>query len=403
MFRRQARGNLGDNDEGTPEFEVHVHVPGNLCTASEHREVHETTFCSTCAMDSRGDEATNSAAVADFLTILEEHMKNCERSGKYVEAEIARKRLEELRQHEDSRREESLRSRQVAQRLGVEEAHMLEFQQFNAMWDHTMKEYEERAGELLEAMRQRHELDAREFRATHESAVTVPKWSPKVLDLRQVERTLAKQGQYMEAQKVKDRAEKLEAEETQRAAAEREEHLHKLESGLAERQDQEVSALRQRIQTGAEEQRVARQQDLERLLRRYHNIKAELDSQQHAERLRQRKGGVTALALAHDSSRASLRSSAGGRANAPPAASPRYSSSSVSGRSPRGSTASSGSLLLHTRSGATGVAAVRPGRLGTSSGVGMPTPRSDDPPVPPPAVPVPYRPQPGDSMPPFRE
>jgi len=367
-------------------------------------------FCDS--MEQGGDEATNSAAVADFLTILEEHMKNCERSGKYVEAEIARKRLEELRQHEESRREESLRSRQVAQRLGVEEAHMLEFQQFNAMWDHTMKEYEERAGELLEAMRQRHELDAREFRAKHEAAVTAPKWSPKVLDMRQVERTLAKQGQYMEAQKVKDRAEKLEAEETQRAAAEREEHLHKLESGLAERQDQEVSALRQRIQTGAEEQRVARQQDLERLLRRYHNIKAELDSQQHAERLRQRKGGVTALALAHDSSRASLRSSAGGRANAPPAASPRYSSSSASGRSPvgqgrsssaRGSTASSGSLLQHTRPGATGIAAVRPGRLGTSGGGGVPIPRSDDPPVPPPAVPVPYRPQPGDSMPPFRE
>ena len=35
----------------------------------------------------------------------------------------------------------------------------------------------------------------------------------------------------------------------------------------------QVNALRQRIQTGAEEQRVARQQDLERLLRRYHNIK----------------------------------------------------------------------------------------------------------------------------------
>ena len=40
---------------------------------------------------------------------------------------------------------------------------MLEFQQFNAMWDRKMKEYEERAGELLEAMRQRHLLDAQEF------------------------------------------------------------------------------------------------------------------------------------------------------------------------------------------------------------------------------------------------
>jgi len=86
-----------------------------------------------------GHEQETDRAVHDFLAILEEHKRNCERAGKYIEAEIAKKRLEELRQHEEQRREESLRSRQVAQRLGIEEAHMLEFQQFNAMWDQTMK------------------------------------------------------------------------------------------------------------------------------------------------------------------------------------------------------------------------------------------------------------------------
>ena len=236
------------------------------------------------------DQEPQTSAVADFLAILEDHKKSCERAGKYVEAEIAKKRLEELRQHEENRREEDLRSRQIAQRLGIEEAHMLEFQQFNAMWDRTMKEYEERAGELLEAMRQRHELDAQEFRAKHTATPSAPKQSSKLLDLRRIERTLAKQGQYVEAQKVKVRADALEAAEAERAAADRGQHLAKLENGLMQRQDQEVNALRQRIQTGAEEQRVARQQDLERLLRRYHNIKAELESQQNAERLRQRKG-----------------------------------------------------------------------------------------------------------------
>lgn len=37
------------------------------------------------------------SAVADFLQILEEHRRNCERQGKYVEAEIAKNRLEELK------------------------------------------------------------------------------------------------------------------------------------------------------------------------------------------------------------------------------------------------------------------------------------------------------------------
>jgi hypothetical protein len=34
-----------------------------------------------------------------------------------------------------------MRSRQIAERLGVEEAHMLEFQQFNMIWDRKMGKY----------------------------------------------------------------------------------------------------------------------------------------------------------------------------------------------------------------------------------------------------------------------
>ncbi len=37
------------------------------------------------------DEGEDSA-VQDFLQILEEHRKNCEKQGKYVEAEIAKNR-----------------------------------------------------------------------------------------------------------------------------------------------------------------------------------------------------------------------------------------------------------------------------------------------------------------------
>ena len=43
-----------------------------------------------------------------------------------------------------------MRSRQIAERLGVEEAHMLEFQQFNVVWDRKMSQYEEHAQELLD-------------------------------------------------------------------------------------------------------------------------------------------------------------------------------------------------------------------------------------------------------------
>ena len=54
------------------------------------------------------DPSSEDTAVQDFLEILEEHRKNCERQGKYVEAEISKNRLEELRLHEENRRRVSI-------------------------------------------------------------------------------------------------------------------------------------------------------------------------------------------------------------------------------------------------------------------------------------------------------
>jgi hypothetical protein len=64
-----------------------------------------------------------------------------------------RKRLAELKQHEDARRKESLRSRQLAEVLSVEEAHMLEFNQFNKLWDAKAALFEDQALGLMQAMK----------------------------------------------------------------------------------------------------------------------------------------------------------------------------------------------------------------------------------------------------------
>jgi len=44
----------------------------------------------------------------DFLQVLEEHRKLCEREGKFHEAQTARKRLKELRRLEELRKRENL-------------------------------------------------------------------------------------------------------------------------------------------------------------------------------------------------------------------------------------------------------------------------------------------------------
>ena len=142
------------------------------------------------------------SAVQDFLEILEEHRKNCERQGKYVEAEIAKNRLDELKLHEENRRREAMRSRQIAERLGVEEAHMLEFQQFNLIWDKKMAEYEKHAEDLGEAMKERHAAELRDYQRRLMGRQIRPKYSKDLLNLRKIQETLAKQKDYAEAHKI---------------------------------------------------------------------------------------------------------------------------------------------------------------------------------------------------------
>lgn len=243
-------------------------------------------------------ETNEDSAVQDFLEILEEHRKNCERQGKYVEAEIAKNRLDELKLHEENRRREAMRSRQIAERLGVEEAHMLEFQQFNEIWDRKMHEYETHAEELVETMKDRHAAELRDFQRKLMGKQIRPKFSKDLLNLRKIQDTLAKQKDYAEAHKMKLKADALEAWELEKWHSQRQQDLLAKEAKFKVAKQTELQALQKRIQTGREEQKKQRHLDLERLLQRYQNVKAELEAQQNLERIRMEKlvqsGALTA-------------------------------------------------------------------------------------------------------------
>merc|ERR1711918_276189 len=226
------------------------------------------------------EDGNNEESVQDFLRILEEHRAECEAQGKYVEAEIAKKRLDELQEHEANRQKEAMRSRQITERLGVEEAHMMEFQQFNAIWDKKMEEFKANAKQLVDNMKKKHSNELFRFKERlQKSQPYRPKFSKELLNTRKIQETLAKMKQYAEAHKVE--LKKL-----------RSQHAHKLaaqEMQFAQRQTAELAALEKRIETARQEHKIQRQQDLERLLQRYQNVKSELEAQQKIERIRSEK------------------------------------------------------------------------------------------------------------------
>merc|ERR1740130_1476288 len=91
------------------------------------------------------------------MEVLEKYRDDCESERKYEDAELARTKFEKLRQHSENRRREELRSQQLAERLGVEEAHMKELEEFNQIWDHKVAEFEAHAANLGGTLATRHQ------------------------------------------------------------------------------------------------------------------------------------------------------------------------------------------------------------------------------------------------------
>jgi len=228
--------------------------------------------------------AAEDQAVQDFLRILDEHRRHCEREGKYLEAETAARRLRELRQHEENRRREAMRSRQTAERLGIEEAHMLEFEQFNAIWEQRMQEYERSAEEGLEKLKEKHLAEIMAFQEEWQNKLPrKPKLSKELLNMRKIQDTLAKQERYQEAQKIKFKADEREAWELARLQDQLSQTLAAKEQRIRQKQHQELTGLAKRIQRGREEYKKLRQVELERRLQRYKNVKDDLTAKQKIE------------------------------------------------------------------------------------------------------------------------
>lgn len=228
--------------------------------------------------------AAEDQAVQDFLRILDEHRRHCEREGKYLEAETAARRLRELRAHEENRRREAMRSRQTAERLGIEEAHMLEFEQFNAIWEQRMQEYEKSAEEGLEKLKEKHLAEIMAFQEEWQNKLPrKPKLSKELLNMRKIQDTLARQERYQEAQKIKFKADEREAWELARLQDQLSQTLAAKEQRIRQKQHAELTGLAKRIQRGREEYKGLRQCELERRLQRYKNVKDDLTSKQTIE------------------------------------------------------------------------------------------------------------------------
>jgi len=219
---------------------------------------------------------------AEALEALEKHRLECVATGQYEEAELTKARIQQMKSQEEARLCEELRAQQLAALAGVEEAHMKELQEFNELWDKKVVDYEDHASKLEGSLSDRQRSDQEQYleKLAKETEPRTPKWSRDLLNLRKIEATLVKQKKYSEAAGTKAEADHMEAQEQQLWRSRRDAKIASLAEQFAEKQRLEMKGLLKRVESGREEQKQARTNEMERLLLRYHNVKTQLQSQQ---------------------------------------------------------------------------------------------------------------------------
>jgi len=222
------------------------------------------------------------APLDEYIKILADYRRACERKGNYKEAELVHHVLKQLRLEEENRHISALTQQQETERQGLEEAHMLEFQNFNRIWNEKIDAFEEHQLDCEASMLERHSMELAEFHAemTKENP-TQPKFSKELLNLRKIQETLAKQKNYSEAYKVKLKSDKLMAQELERLQREKAEKYSKKEAQILSRHRSELTAMRARMERAKDELIRARKRELEMLLQRYQNVKRGLEGQQN--------------------------------------------------------------------------------------------------------------------------
>lgn len=142
------------------------------------------------------------------MQVLEEHRKICEREGKFNEAEVARKRLKELRKLEDIRKRDELIMRHRTEMKALENAHKSEIKELINKWNHIIMPNFENESSLLELeLKKKHQNELEEFKCRFESEGAGAKvhYSSEILNMQKKSELLGQQGFYKEAKKLKSK------------------------------------------------------------------------------------------------------------------------------------------------------------------------------------------------------
>lgn len=165
--------------------------------------------------------------------------------------------------------------------MSVEQAKEQEMSDLGKKWEEEHAKFDYHVHEVHSSLMARHVQEMNDLREQFVQKQKSPRFSKELLNLRRIQNHLVKQNQFAEAMQTKAKADTMEGKESSKHMGEEQSRFEQKKIQLLKRQEQEVKALEQKLRLASQENRKNRERDIEKVLKRYENIKRIVEQHQN--------------------------------------------------------------------------------------------------------------------------
>eukprot|EP00347_Sterkiella_histriomuscorum_P009275 403341831 len=222
--------------------------------------------------------------ILEFLRLLNDYQKKCEKDLQYIPAKKAREKFQLLAQREMERQQRNMQFSQKTELELIEQSQQQQFLEFSAAWDQYMSDYEAAAYKSLEKLKQKHDDEIVQLQIVMKEQNPVKyNLSKELMELRNFEKKHFALKEYDKAEHFKKQADRMEAEERSKCDQQAQDKIDREVTKLRGKQQSALNSLLKRIQRDRDEQLKHRAQDSQRLIQRNRNILQDVIARQQLE------------------------------------------------------------------------------------------------------------------------
>lgn len=223
--------------------------------------------------------------IPSYIRVLDDYESECSLDARYIEAEMAKHKKNELKNLAKKVEKEKALNNHLKEKVEVEEAYLNEFNSFQKRWAKKLEKFEAKVEESRVEMldHQKNQLEDAQNKVEEKYALAAKESNQTILNLQKIEKVLAKQKNYIDAQKSREQWQEEKESLALRQKLEVEKKKAEIFNEFEVKNKKEVDEFIEKINEMRVNLENERQRELDALLLKYDKIKGQLKSLQDSE------------------------------------------------------------------------------------------------------------------------